>query len=126
MTNMCDDIIHLIWDKCILSIHQTCKIAYELHNYTYLYTMNTFMAWRMVSNIKRSMARSITPYCESNANLIQRAIDRFDHKYKLLPLSSNYLNYNFNNKSVPFMLFKWNRGVAVRLRRHSDEEFVPN
>lgn len=82
----------------------------------------------MVSNIKRAISRTVTPYSETNASSIASALDRFDRKYKLLPLPDHYADYDFNGgdsstrRCVPYMLFKWNCGVAVRLRRHSDED----
>lgn len=124
-TAMCDDLLHHIWDRCALSVHSTCKIAHSLHNYTYLCAQNAFMAWRMVSNIKRTMSRTVTPFSETNASSIASALDRFDRKYKLLPLPNHYADYDFNGGGggcVPYMLFRWNCGVAVRLRRHSDED----
>ena len=129
LTTLCDDLLHHIWDRCALSVYNTCKIAHSLHSYTFSCVQNVFMAWRMVSNVKRAISRTVTPYSVTNASSIASALDRFDRKYKLLPLPDHYADYDFNGggdssrrRCVPYMLFKGNCGVAVRLRRHSDED----
>ena len=118
MNTMSEDVQHLIWDKCALCIYKTCKDAYKCHRDTFCRALNIFMAWRMISNIYRAMCRSVS---RDNSIVSTTAMDRFDRQYKLIPLSSLYDKYEFNYKNVAYMLFKWHCGVAVRLRRYSDE-----
>ena len=94
-----DDVKLLIWNKCILSIYNTCNEAYNLYSNFRNNIYYMFKTWRIFSKLK-----------------INKRKYRLFYKYLLL---ENNHNFNYN---VPCFIYKSNNIIIIRLRRYSDED----
>jgi hypothetical protein len=105
MQNVNDDVKLLIWDKCIFSIYNTCKEAYNKYSNFRNKIYNMFITWKVISKFK-----------------INKEYKLF---YKYLILDKNLIDENFfYNNNVPCFIYKNNDILIVRLRRYSDEDII--
>tara|TARA_B100000683_G_scaffold259603_1_gene283527 strand:- start:1426 stop:1806 length:381 start_codon:yes stop_codon:yes gene_type:complete len=120
MDGLDPDTIGCIWDKCSLAICFTCKNAYMLYENMYQKAAIMFKGWYMITNLSKRFQTKRTQKQEEQAEQM-KIKDKFYEQFKFLILPRKYLNYPFQH-STPHMPYVYDTGMAIRMRRHSDEE----